>query len=163
MVITSMSVLPLRIARFLRDNYMGMASLPKSPGTSTLVCIYIAFPVYTMKVYRESWGIAPLIPNPATRWRFVEIQAPAVLSARNTQCPLNRRLGGTHSRSVRFAEQQNFLSLLGFNTRTIHSKATHTQGYVASNCLHLVLYLVSSDDRWHTIFLTYVHYCSVCW
>lgn len=38
---------------------------------------------------------------------------------KETQCPLNRRLDGSQSRSPRFAEQENLLSPPGFEARTL--------------------------------------------
>jgi len=61
---------------------------------------------FTMKAYRESRGIAPLILHLGVRWRWVVNMTPS----ESTPVPtLNRRrLGGHQSRSARFGSE-NYL------------------------------------------------------
>jgi hypothetical protein len=44
------------------------------------------FPVYAMQTYKRSRGIAPLILNLGTRWRYGQIQAPAALPPGKNTC-----------------------------------------------------------------------------
>jgi hypothetical protein len=68
-----------------------------------------------MKVYRWSTGIAPLILNLGTRWRWVFNLSPRPFyPEKESRYPSNRRLGGPQSRSGRFGEENDLLPLLGF-------------------------------------------------
>jgi hypothetical protein len=66
-----------------------------------------------------SRGIAPLILNLDTRWRWVFSFTPQPLTHwKEQQCPLNRRLGGPHSLSGRF-EQKSLSPPTGIRTRDL--------------------------------------------
>jgi hypothetical protein len=55
------------------------------------------------------WGIAPRILDLGTRWRWVVsfTPRPLYLPGKNPLYPLDRRLGGPHSRSGRGGEEKN--------------------------------------------------------
>jgi hypothetical protein len=68
-----------------------------------------------MKAYWGSGGIAPLILDLGTRWRWVVSFTPRPLypQGKSPWYPLNRRLGGPQSRSRRGGEEKNSQPLPG--------------------------------------------------
>jgi hypothetical protein len=66
-----------------------------------------------------SGGIAPLILDLGTRWRWVVSFTPLPLypQGKSRRYPLDRRLGGTQSRSGRCDKEEKFLLLPGIEPR----------------------------------------------
>jgi hypothetical protein len=64
---------------------------------------------HAMKTYCGSGGIGPRILDLGTRWRWVVSFTPRSLypQGKNRLYPLDRRLGGTQSRSGRGGEEKN--------------------------------------------------------
>jgi hypothetical protein len=81
--------------------------------------------VHALMAYRRSRGTAPLNPNLGTRWRFVVKFIPPAPFCPVIQFryPLNRKLGGTHYRSERLAEEKMLSPLPVFESRTAQSAA----------------------------------------
>jgi hypothetical protein len=75
-----------------------------------------------VKTYLESGSITPHILNLSIRWRWVVTFTPRPLYSpgRNTRYPLNRRLGGTLSRSGRGCEGTTIIAPAGNWTTTVH-------------------------------------------
>ena len=67
--------------------------------------------VHTMKAYKESRDLNPLIHNLVIRWRpLVSLQFWPLNSQRKSPLyELNRRLGGSHNQSGCLREEKNFL------------------------------------------------------
>lgn len=66
-------------------------------------------PVHAIKSHRGSRGIAPFILNRGIRWRLVfNIQSQPLYSTggKKNMCPLNRTLGGRHSRYRRLGKRK---------------------------------------------------------
>jgi hypothetical protein len=85
-------------------------------------------PIHTMKAYRGSRGIAPLILNLYSRWRgVVYLHNQATLfppsPGKEVQDPLNRRQGRAHSWSGQFEEEKRLFSLLGIEPAAIQAVA----------------------------------------
>jgi hypothetical protein len=80
--------------------------------------------VHTMNAYRRSRGIAPLILNFDTRWRWSTSRPDRFTPRMELQYPLNRRLGGPHGRSGRFWRRENLLSLPEFEVQPVASRYT---------------------------------------
>jgi hypothetical protein len=64
---------------------------------------------HAVKTYMGSRGIAPLILDLGTRWRWVVCftHRPLYPQGKNHRYPLDRRLGGPQSRSGHDGEQKN--------------------------------------------------------
>jgi hypothetical protein len=85
-------------------------------------------PNHTMKTYRGSSGIVPLILNLYSRWKgVVKLHTQATLSpphlGRVAQDPLNRRQGRTHSWSGQFEEEKSLFTLLGIASAVMQAVA----------------------------------------
>jgi len=79
------------------------------------------FPIPSMKAYRESRGITPLILNLGSRWRGILNFIPRPLCSRErTPVPLELWLAGPQSQSGLFGEDRYILPLSGFEPQTIH-------------------------------------------
>ena len=77
------------------------------------------FPVHDMKAYRGRRGTAPLTLNFDSRPRqVVNFYTGRFTSGKEPRYPLHRLLGGPQNRSEIFREEENLLSLLGFELRT---------------------------------------------
>jgi hypothetical protein len=65
------------------------------------------------------WRYSPTILDLDTRWRCGQLHVPAaLLRGKLPWCPLERRLGGPHSRSRRCGEEKNLASA-GNRTPTV--------------------------------------------
>ena len=82
------------------------------------------FFIHAIRQYSGSRGRAPLIPNLDTRERCViKIISQMLYPQKEHPKPLNRRLGGSQSRSGRFGEKKNLLPLWEFEAQTVQSVA----------------------------------------
>jgi hypothetical protein len=79
--------------------------------------------VHAMSEYRRSRGVAPLILNLGTTWRWVKHHAPAALPRwKARRCRPNSRLGESQSR--RFGDRKkNLLPLLGLERHIVQPVA----------------------------------------
>jgi hypothetical protein len=86
-----------------------------------------------MKAYWGSEGIAPLILDLGTRWRWVVSFTTRLLypQGNSPRYPLDRRLGRPQSRSGRGGEQKNSQPLTGLEPPIIQPTA---QRYTAELC-----------------------------
>jgi hypothetical protein len=75
---------------------------------------------HAMKAYEGSRGIAPRILDLGTRWKWVVSFTPIYFRGKN---PLDRRLGGSHSRSGRGVEKKNSQPLPGLEPPIIQPVA----------------------------------------
>jgi hypothetical protein len=71
--------------------------------------VQLSLPVHTLKPYKRSWGMAPLILNLGTRWRRLTSRPGRINPGKDTRYQLNRRLGEPQRPSLRFGEQKNLL------------------------------------------------------
>jgi hypothetical protein len=79
----------------LQSRTLQSTTLPDAIWAKTKVKF---FPVLAMKVYKESRGIAPLILKLKRCWRLINVTPRPLDHRKEPQYPLNRRLGGLHSR-----------------------------------------------------------------
>jgi hypothetical protein len=79
--------------------------------------------LHSMQACRRSRGIAPLIPDCCTEWRWVVCFVPKLLYlwGDHRWCPLNRRLGGPQSWCEHFGEYKHLLLPLEFELCPIKS------------------------------------------
>jgi hypothetical protein len=84
------------------------------------------YPVHGIKAYSGSRGVAPLILNLGSRWRWVVSFAirPPLLPRNNHRYPLNRMRGGSGG----FGEEKNLLSVTGFEHRIVQPIAQSRAG-----------------------------------
>jgi len=89
----------------------------------------VVFPFHTIKVYRRSKGIAPLILNLVTRqWCVVTSCLSHFTPRKEPWYPLNRRLMGPQTQSGHFEEGKNILPFPGFEPQTVQPTASHYTG-----------------------------------
>jgi len=82
------------------------------------------FSIHAIRQYSGSRGRAPLIPNLDTRDRCViKITSQMLYPQKEHPKPLNRRLGGSQSRSGHSGEKKNLLPLWEFEAQTVQSVA----------------------------------------
>jgi hypothetical protein len=89
-----------------------------SPNEASTLCNFVY--VHEIKACgRRVGGIAPVILNLGTRWRWVVSLTlrPLDIQWKTLPCPLNRRLCGLHIRSGRFWEGKSLLLLPIFEHR----------------------------------------------
>jgi hypothetical protein len=81
----------------------------KAKGKGKVVPALFLTEHHTMKTYWVSGGIAPPILDLGTRLRYVvTFTSPSLYpQGKNSWYPLDRRLGGLHSRSGRGGEEKN--------------------------------------------------------
>jgi hypothetical protein len=104
-------------------------------------------PVYTMKAYRRSGCIAPLIHNIGTRCRWVVNITPWPLYPRY---PLNGRLGESQRRSGRYWTTDN-LSLPGFEPRNVQPVSSRYTDYAIPALILSVTQYLKTWQRCETL------------
>jgi len=119
-----------------------------------------------MQAYRWRKGIAPVILNIRTKWRWVVNFMPCCFTSRKTPIyPLNRRLGGPQSWSGCFWEEKFLLPWLRLEPQTIQPVAQSLYRLYSSSYILTMPPLKSSFLQRPLFFLFFTNFICLneCW